>query len=51
MFGFDHRHSVTGARDARRSSPKKNNGDSNLKTVIGLRWWIIALVCVGTIVN
>jgi MFS transporter, ACS family, hexuronate transporter len=22
-----------------------------LKTVIGLRWWIIALVCVGTIVN
>jgi MFS transporter, ACS family, hexuronate transporter len=22
-----------------------------LKTIIGLRWWIIALVCVGTIVN
>ena len=22
-----------------------------LKTIIGLRWWIIALVCLGTIVN
>src|SRR6201987_4344211 len=22
-----------------------------LKTIIGLRWWIIALVCAGTIVN
>lgn len=31
--------------------PAKNNGDSILKTVIGLRWWMIALVCAGTIVD
>src|SRR6516225_6304082 len=25
--------------------------ETELKTIIGLRWWIIALVCLGTIVN
>ena len=25
--------------------------ETDLRTIIGLRWWIIALVCLGTIVN
>jgi MFS transporter, ACS family, hexuronate transporter len=42
MFDFDH----LGYRETTRRTETHM-----LRTVIGLRWWIIALVCTGTIVN
>src|SRR6516225_6033586 len=39
-------------RRAGRPMPRSEQGmETDLRTIKGLRWWIIALVCVGTIVN
>jgi MFS transporter, ACS family, hexuronate transporter len=41
-----------GRHPCRGGKPRLNGwGRQTLRTIIGLRWWIIALVCCGTIVN
>jgi ACS family hexuronate transporter-like MFS transporter len=46
MFEFAHRVGNQAGRPRFRFEQ-----ETELKTIIGLRWWIIALVCAGTIVN